>query len=320
MAHVGRLQAVGIWPETTAGTKVSAAHWPPKVSGVVKPMVESIRDTSGYGVIDEVYNSDVIKEMTVFPLSGNLSDQFAGYLLFAALGAKWVSGAWPYTHTFTRLNSNSHKTFTLWGYDPVGTISSAYAMLNDLEINAAVGEYVTFSANFTGKKAVSESTPTPSYAAENFFRARDCTVKFADSEAGLSGATAVELTRVKLTINKNLYVHHVLWSVDVDSIYNQQFTVTGDMELLWEADTYLALARANTAKFMSISLVNTDVTLSWGWNPTVTLTLGKVKFEEWDITDDNNGIVKQTVGFVGAFNNTEGYTIKASLINSKASY
>ena len=83
-------------------------------------------------------------------------------------------------------------------------------MLDSLTINAAVGEYVSYEANFKGKKKVSESTPTPAYAVENKFRARDCTVKFADSEAGLAGATAVELTRVTLNINKNLYVHHIL--------------------------------------------------------------------------------------------------------------
>ena len=33
---------------------------------------------------------------------------------------------------------------------------------------------------------------------------------------------------------------------------------------------------------------------------------------------DNNDIIKETVWFIGAFNNTDGYTIKASMINSRS--
>ena len=50
-------------------------------------------------------------------------------------------------------------------------------------------------------------------------------------------------------------------------------------------------------------------------NPTLTFTLGKVVFESWDETTDNNDVIKQTVGFSWAYNNTATYTIKASLIN-----
>jgi len=65
-------------------------------------------------------------------------------------------------------------------------------------------------------------------------------------------------------------------------------------------------------------MINTDVTL-WGWwNPTITFILWKTAFETRDQTDDNNEIVKQTLWFTGTYNCTDGYTIKASMINSQS--
>jgi len=56
-------------------------------------------------------------------------------------------------------------------------------MVSEFTISAVIGEYVNFTANFMGKKLVSESAPTVTYScSENPFRARDVKVYFSDTE------------------------------------------------------------------------------------------------------------------------------------------
>ena len=84
--HIGRRQAVGIGKETTAGTKVSATNRIPKTSGVMTPVIETLKDTAGYGVIDEVYDVQPVKEHTELSIEGTITDKTFGFLLLGALG------------------------------------------------------------------------------------------------------------------------------------------------------------------------------------------------------------------------------------------
>ena len=319
--HIARLQSVGIGKETTAWTKVSAADWLPKSSGILTPVIETVRDTAWYGVIDEVNDVQPTREHSEINLEGSVTDESIGYFLLGALWTVSTTGSWPYTHAFTRANTNNHQSFSVWGTDPVGSFSSAYCMVESLNISVASGELVNYTVNLKGKKLVSESTPSVSYASQNIFRATDCNVYFADSEGWLSGASAVDIENINISIEKNLYIHQATSAgVDITSIHNQSFMVTGDFEALFTSSTYEDYVRNGTKKFMKIELINTDVTLSGGGNPTLSFTFGNAAFENWSKTSDNNAIVRQTIGFVGAFNSDEWFSVKATLINGKTSY
>jgi hypothetical protein len=82
-------------------------------------------------------------------------------------------------------------------------------MVDEFELDAKIGEYINYKTKFTGKKAVSESAPTPAYSSvEYLFRARDIKVYLSDTEG--SWGTALDLESLRLTITKNLYVHQSL--------------------------------------------------------------------------------------------------------------
>lgn len=314
MAHIWRLQGLGIAYETVAGTKESATAWIPKTSWVIKPVIETVKDTSWYGLIDEVYETNLANEYSQADIEWILCSRSIGYLLLWTLWASAISWWWPYTHSFTVLNTNSHPTFTLWAKDPVESFSTSYNMINEFSIEATAWEYVNFNASFTGKKKVTETPPTTSYSAVDYpFRARDVKVYFSDTE--WSWWTAISLNRIKLTISKNLYLDKQLWNQDLSAIYNQQFTVSWDFEWLFDSLTIQNYVRNGTNKFMKIEIINTDVTMTPSWNPTLTFILWKTLFETRDETDANNDIVMQTVWFTGGYNVSSTYTIKASLIN-----
>lgn len=86
-AFIGRLSAIGLWKETTRGTKVAPKVWIPKTTGVLSPSFEVATDDSGYGVIDEVFDTITTKNLSKLSLEGIVRDNFIGYLLLGALGS-----------------------------------------------------------------------------------------------------------------------------------------------------------------------------------------------------------------------------------------
>lgn len=318
-AHIGRKQAIGIWKETTAGTKVSASDWIAKTSWVATPMVTTIQDTSGYWVIDDVYDVQPVKEHTEINIEGIANSDDMSLLLLWVYWAVATTGSGPYTHAYTRDNTNCHPSFTIWASDPIGTTSSAYAMVDTFELSVEAENYVTLNANFLAKKMVDETATTPSYGTSKQFRARDVNVYFADTEAWLAWATAVKLTSLNLSFAKNLFVHQAIWSDDIDKIFNQQFNISWDFEAVYSSNDYQDFVRDATKKYMKVEIINTQETLSDdSTNPSLVFTFAKVSFESRSQTDANNDIVKQTIWFVASYNATDEYTSKATLVNDRA--
>ncbi len=87
---IGRLDAIGLAKETTAGTVEAAEVWIPKKTGWINPSFEEAIDDSGWGVIDEVYDSQTTKNMSEIPLGWIVRDDFIWYLLLGAMGTHKV--------------------------------------------------------------------------------------------------------------------------------------------------------------------------------------------------------------------------------------
>lgn len=314
--HIARRASIGIGKESTSGTSVSAAHRMPKESWGLKPMVKKAVDTWGYGVIDERYDSETVQQMTETTLEGIVRDTFFWALLMGTFGTDTpATVSSTYVHAFTRANTNTHPSFTIHEYNPVQSYYSAYSMIEELEVSAEAWDFVKFSAKLLGKKMVSESAPTVTFAEENDFRASQVKVYFADSEAWLAGASETKVKSFKLTITKNLMPYQVLGSDDIDGIFNQHLTVSGDLEALFNSTTLYGLFAASTKKFMRITITNTDITIGSAQNPKLEFVFGRVALEDREKTQDNNDLVMQTMWFVGEFNATDGFTIKANLQN-----
>lgn len=138
----------------------------------------------------------------------------------------------------------------------------------------------------------------------------------ADTEVGLDGASATNVTRVTVNFNKNLEEYQALGSEDITALFNKGFEVTGDFDALYDATTLVDLVEASTKKYMRLELINTDVDLGSGVNPTLTIDFGKVSLETRDQSSDNDGLITQTIGFTAEYNNDDAYTVKADLTNT----
>lgn len=387
--HIGRKQAIGLGVESTSGTAVAATNWIPKMTGQFKPVYTKAKDDSAYGVIDEVYDSQVVQSMTEVELEGIARDKYIGLFLKLGLGTNllckiitisgqsggtpargdvvtsatdtwagvirkiitraattyyivsttsgtltssgtdltngtWTGGTWAvsanaHAHFFSRLNTNAHPSATVYGSDPIGDDRAAYCMLDTLDIEASVGEYVKLSAMLKGKKLESTSAQSPSYTAENPFLAKHAALYLATTESGLNAASAVAVQRLKLSISKNLKEIQDLGTDDISSFHNQQFTVAGDLDAIYNANTLRDYVKDGTKRAARIEIINDEVsTLATNLYPQLVIDFARVSFEEWDRSGENNDIVTQTMGYSAEFDVTTAMAMEVVLINGQA--
>lgn len=226
-------------------------------------------------------------------------------------------------HFYSRLNSNTHPSFTVYASDPIGDERATYCMVDTFEVEFKVEDFAKFNVKMKGKKLASTSVQSPSYNADNPFLAKFAAVKFATNEAGLNAATASAMQRFKLTVEKNLIDVQAFGDTDIASIHNQQFGVVGDLEAIYNATTFRDYVANSTKKSCRLQAINTDATvlLSDSANsiyPSIYIDMARLSFEEWSRSTENNGLVNQTMGFSSEFDVTTGMSIEILLLNDVA--
>jgi len=303
--EIGRLASLGLGLETTPGTAVSATDWIPTDDFSLKHVVEKSQDDNAFGIIDEISGSAIQKESSEVTASGIVRSNSIGKLLKMALGtagsATLVETS-VYSHAFTRLNSNAHPSATVYMNKGNTDERAPYAMIDTLELSAAIGEFVKFNVAMKGGK-IEDSTSSPSFlsgTSDEAFRAAKVTVKLATDIAGLSGASAVSLTNIKFTISKNLMGIFKLGSTSLDANVNQQFGISGDFEAVYDANTYRDLFTANTKKALQIEITGATLIGATQYNK-ITIQLAQVALDSWERSSGNNDLVTETVGFTGEY-------------------
>lgn len=224
-------------------------------------------------------------------------------------------------HFFTRLNTNAHPSYTIYGKDDVGTERAAYGMLDSLEAEAVIGDFVKFKSKWMAKKAASTSA-TPAYTDEYPFLAKHANMYLETAFASLEGATALAgVNRLRLSFGKNLTDIQSFGSTDITSFHNQQFTVGGDMEAVYNSTTLRDLVLDGTKKALRLDLINTDATIldATGLYPALIFDFPRVSLHEFNRTTNNNEIVKQTLRIDVEYDITLAATAEALLINGQTS-
>lgn len=321
----GRKIAYGIAPETTRGTAPAAAtFYLQQLSADFFNKNEEIMNDSALGVLNVNNASEVVKDWAEGKIEGKVLDKQFGLLLLAALGnvstaANADASGLVKDHTFTQSQSNTPKTLSIFRKDGNSDRVHALATLKSLEIRVVVGEFVTYTAEFLAKKGATVST-TVAYAAENEFKPKYATVKMAANTAGLGAATAVPVKSFKLTITRDLNPYYVMGSNDVNDIFVEQFSTSGEMVLRYTDSTYENQHFNNTVQAVSLDLRNTDVTIGTSANPRLQVTLPRVTTNDFTLDAKKENIVEQTVAYSGLFDLTTASEITAILTNLQASY
>lgn len=323
MWEIWRKYNIWLWIEWTAWTSANPWIWIPKTEANFKPVIEKVIEEWTYWRIESRTDSYIWKKMSELNFGWNVRDILIWYLL---LWVFWQSSSalkgWEsavYNHTFNVLNSNSHKSFTLWGQDTIWTETATYWMIDSLDIESQAWWFVNYSVNFKAKWLSSWSTQSVSYSSENVFISPQLTIKFADNLSWLDWASTIKLSNLKLSFNKNLLEYFVNWSVDIEKILNQHIEVNWDFEAIFESTTYRDYVLNWTKKAMRITITNPTTIWTWS-NPTLVFNFAQVSFDEWDRAQDSNWIMMQTLWFNAEYSLSDTSMVSSTLTNTKSNY
>jgi hypothetical protein len=321
---IGRLFAFGLAKESTRGTAISAAtYWLPFDDLSIDEKYDNVVADQAVGIVENSINEYRVKNYADGSFKVPMMDQSTGLLFLSALGTQAVStvATGVYAHTFTVGETAQHQSLTLFIHDPLsGTdYSHANGVIHKMEIDAELKKFVQLSCSARAQKGVSQSTFTPSILSENRFIPQYMSFKYATSVSGLSGATAIALKSIKLTIDENIEDQEVLGNVAPADFLNKEFKVEGQLEAIYQNLTdfkNVSLATPNVLQALGITLTNTDVTIGSASNPTLAITLDQVAFTEYSRPIKVKDLVYQTVKFRATYSTANSEMIKIVLTNT----
>lgn len=321
--YSGRKVKVGIAKEAVRNTWSAPTYWVRWETFDFFDTANTTFNKSAIGVLDQYSGAEITQQWAEGSISGKLTDQTLGILLFGALGSHSVgttSGETTvYDHTYSESQSNTSQSLSITRVDPNQTLGYALAMVDSFELDVKTGDFVRHTTKFTSQPGATQ-TATPAYIAENEWKAKNVTVKMATSVGGLSGATAIPLNNLKLTVNKGVTPYYVVGQNNPSEIFSTNVTVTGSFQLRYTDNTYFTPRFNNTVEAIQIKIANTDVTLGSAANPTLTFTLPQCYLNTFKIDNSLDGMVQQTIDFTAAYSIGAGYAIQAVLTNTVATY
>lgn len=323
---IGRQFNVGIGKETTRGTPRVSAYWLPVTDVTIDEKVNQVKYDATYGVIENQLDADVVKTYAEGSIQGVINDDSFGLVLNATFGTIATTGPTDsaYTHTFTVGQTAQHQSLTINVSEPNASGSATeqfpLTMVDSLEMNFEVGAYPTFNMAFVSN-ITTATTSTVAYTVPNNFKPQQGVVRIANTYSNLATGTTYTVRKVSLNVSKNLEDDHNIGSTSTTDRLNKQFAVTGSMELVYDnrefIDTFML---PNLTRAMQVKFTNTDRTIGASTNPSITVRIAKVKFQEVAKNVSKDDITMQTVNFEGFYSATDSRMIDAVLVNSVVSY
>lgn len=297
--YIGRLLNMGVARETTRGVGVAPTYRLPYVSLSFDDKIVQARSIGSLGKLDDSEEAFVTTNYGEGEIEGEIRSKSFGLFLYGLLGSLSTSGPTDslYTHSFTLAHNNQHTSLSLLAEDPNTTELYKLGMLSSLEITAELDQVVMFKAGFMSKKAVTSGASMAALTTEHKFTKKHVKAKVAADISSLSGATALSIKSITLTLSKNVSLDDVLGTAEPEDILNRQVSVEGEIVLNYEDETWKNYFRNGTNRALEIALVNTDATIGVSSNPSLTFQFPKVDFTQWEPNYDLDDITRQTISF-----------------------
>ncbi len=319
---IGRKFNIGMGKESVRGTGVAATYWFPVMDFSVEDKIAVVVDESSRGIIEDATQQEVTLKYMEATLGGRITDQSFGLILMAAFGTDTVGAVETGVkdHVFTILESAQHPSMTIVASEPnasgASSLSYALSMLDQLEIDFAVGQWATFKGTFRGNANAAASS-TPSFLSENAFNPQYCKAYFAASYGALSGASAVNVRSAKIVIKKNVEDDLTIGNLSAADRYNKQFAVDGEMVLVYNSRTYIDTDMlADLLQAIRLQAINTGVTIGVTSHPTLTVDFAKCKITEVARTNKNNDVMLQTIKFKAFYSVSDSIMLQVTLRNT----
>ncbi len=314
--YIGRREVIGLGIEFVPGTSVAPQSWLRWMESSINTKATIEENESAIGVVDRVSDSDMVSKHVEGKLGGNVSSKSIGYLMLGMWGTVStgaVSGGY-YPHTFSVKQSSVPTTLTIARSTPLASQRFSYGTVESFDLDAQAGKYVKTNSTIKARIGAT-SSETPAFVSETLFTSRHITLKMAANIAGLSGATATNASSVKLSVSRSADAFVALGdntAVPAVEFNTGAFEAKGELVVRMTDTQYETDFLANTAKAMSVSLVNGSDTLVF--------TAGQVRFRELEKSSDLNGVITATVQFFCEYSTTAAASITPVLTNTTTSY
>jgi len=316
----GRRGSLALAIEDSRGVPPSSANdyfWVPYSTLSFKDNVEEARENQGMGVLADGDSKYVVMKMGEGEIEAQLYDKALGVVLAGLTGAlPSSSGGNPYTHDFTLTNSNQHQSVAIYWKDPDRSDMFKLGMLDSFQISVEPSGIVNYTIGYKSKVADEWTSLTPSFTSlGSKFLHQHLQVRLASAVGDLSGATAISLKNLELTISKNTVFDSVMGTIEPEDILNQQIAVEGTLELNLEDDTYRDYMLNGTYRAMEIKLLKDA-------NSSLTLQFPRVDFSEWEPDYSLDEIAKQSINFKANYDAANALDIISTcdLVNTQSSY
>ena len=322
MNHIWRLEWYWIAKEATRWTAVDPSVWVKQTDANFEDTVENVQDESALWVLMTTSESERIKQYAEWEIEWILATKSIWYFLLSLLWSvsSAAASAWAYQHDFSMNNTNSKQSLTISKKTPIAWEQFALAMIESLWISASVGEAVMMKA-WLRAKAAETATLTKAYVADNTLYAKNVTVKFADTVAWLDAADALCIESVELNLTQELEDGFCFTSwVDLWDIFNKGFSIDWTFTKLKNDTVYQDYVKDWTIKAMRIQIIDTATTIWASDNPTVTIDIAKVTFEDHESDWGLNDIMRENLTFKWHYDLANASDIDIVVINEQSYY
>lgn len=322
MEIIGRQVEIGVAVEATRGTaEVVASKWIKNVVAGIVHRATKVKDNGKFGRFEETPKQRIVQQWYDGSLQGILHADVVGYLLYNLYGAvntTTVAGNVK-SHVFTLDHTGTHPALTMFAKDgSVAQQTFGCGVVKTLEITATMDEYLRMNANIMAKVAAANAD-TPSYDTEYDFIGRDITIKVADSEAGLAGATAMVAKSVTISWDAGALRDFAFGARTPQNIFNTKMALQVEVTKNFTDTTFRTLFHADTAKYVQITIEG-EADIGTGNKPKIVLLLNSAQVTSWDRSGGASDIVTETFTISAGYNETDTQQSELTLQNLTPAY
>lgn len=314
---VGRRGTLGVAFEASRGTPVTPTMWIPFAKMGFNDASVIANENQGFGNIADQDSFYVTLTNGEGDVDAQLYDQALPYFLGSLLGSKPVTtGSNPYTQTFTLSQTNTPVSLTLYWTDPDRDYIFPLAIVDTLKITVKPLGIVEYTISFKSKTARNWTHQVPSFTTlGSKFLHQHLVFKTAAAVGSLTAATGISLKELDLTISRNTILDTVIGTVEPEDILSKELSISGNLMLNLQDDTYRNFMLAGTYKAMEINFLN-------GTTSQMDLRFPRVGFSQWQPDYTLNSIATQKIQFKANYDSANALDIisTATVTNTKSSY
>ena len=312
---------LGIGKETVRGTAVAPGYWLRPSEVTLDEKITQSVDESSRNLIEDSIDIQLVERFAEGTFTLPVRDKSFGLLMLALMGAvnDTTVESGVYDHAFTVQQSNQHQSLTVHFKDQNAEKDYALSMLTEMEFAVELQKHAIAKFGFRSKTGASQ-VRSASYVAENIFLPTMGDIRFATNLSGLGAATPIKVRKVTFKVTKNAEDDRALGSADPQDILNRMFQAEGEIELVYDDQTYVTNLLNNTTQALRIDFTNTNVTIGAASNPRIRFELAKALLQDVSRKFVKGDVVVQTLKFKGFYSESDSSLLNTTVRNTVASY